>query len=244
MPVVVDCACGARYEVDPVEVSEFECERCKRKLAVPAGGDAERISRLRNRMRQGEPGMREAMREAATLKAPAAIALLREGAESGMREAVNTALCGLADYDGPGTDLLAQWIGEGRLTVSRLTAAMREQKFAGGVGMLCRFMADGRLKESQLAEAVAFLADSNDVKALEALSAARRNYPNLAGILDQALAGMRHLDASAGGVPDAAKRIPGSTEAAPLPAKKGCMGMVLLLALVLAVLGGLAGWVL
>lgn len=244
MPVVVDCVCGARYEVDPAEVTEFECERCKRKLAVAAGGDVERVARLRARMRQGEPGMRDAMREAATLKTPAAVGLLREGAESGMREAVNLALCGLADYEGPGTDLLAQWISEGRLTVSRLATAMREQKFAGGVGMLCRFIAEGRLKESQLSEAAAFLADSNDVRALETLKAARRSHPNLAGILDQALAGMRHLDASAGGVPDEAKHIPGAGEAPSAPPKKGCMGMVLLLALVLAVLGGLAGWVL
>ncbi|MBK9975288.1 MAG: hypothetical protein IPP14_11005 [Planctomycetes bacterium] len=237
MDVLVECICGRKYQVDPKQVDEFPCEACGRILTVPEPDLSARLDALRQRMAQGEPGMREAMKDAASLHNPHALPLLKAGAESGVREAVNTALCGLCDYPGPGTDLVREWIVQGRLSVSRLASSFRELKFDGGAPFICAMVRDRSLKENQIAEVAGYLGDTGTQEALDTLVAARRDFPNMSSILDDALSKLRHLDKTAGGVPDEAKRIPNSQGRMGVdaePAKKGCMGLLLVLALVIA----------
>jgi len=235
MEVLVECICGRKFQVDSEQVKEFECESCGRPMVVPPPPMAQKLAAIRARMGTGEPGMREAMRDAAALGTPHALPLLRGGAESGVREAVNTALCAMCDLVGPGTDLVAIWIQEGRLSMSRLASAFRELKYTSGTEFLCGLIDDGKLKENQVAEVADYLGETGSQRALDTLKAARKAYPNMSSILDQALTRLRHLDASAGGVPDEAKRIPGqSASAEEAPAKKGCMGVLLMLAVIIA----------
>lgn len=233
MEVLVECICGRKFHVDTEQVDEFECESCGRPLTVPPEAMIARLNTLRARMATGEPGMREAMREAAAMRDPHVLPLLRAGAESGVREAVNTALCGMCDMPDAGTDLVADWIAQGRLSMSRLASAFRELKYDRGTDFLCKLIANGGLKENQIAEVAGYLGETGSPAALETLKAARKAYPNMSSILDAALSKMRHLDSSAGGVPDEAKRIPGQS-ADEAPAKKGCMGVLLVFVLVIA----------
>src|SRR5690606_20764488 len=107
---------------------------------------------------------------------------------------------------GPGRDVLKDWIREGALSMSRLISAMREQKYEPGAEYICDLYEAGLLKENQVAEVAPYLGDSNSVRALKTLRDARARYPNLGGPLDSAMARMRHLSASAGAIPDSAKR--------------------------------------
>lgn len=235
MAVLVECICGRKYQVDPRQVTEFDCETCDRRLLVPSEAVSKRLQSIRERMTQGEPGVREGARDAASMQNAHALPLLRAAAESGVREAVNTALCGLADFEGAGTELINQWINEGRLSVSRLASAFRELRHERGTAYICAMIDDGRMKENQIAEVAGFLADVGSPEALTTLKAARLKYPNMSPILDSALARLRHLDPDAGGIPDEAKRIPGRenqpVQEAP---KKGCFGLLLLVVVVVA----------
>ncbi len=240
MTVYVECICGKKFHVDRAQVQKFDCEGCGRGLVVPSPQLEAQLNRIRERMKQGEPGMREAMSQAAEMRNPHAVPLIREGAQSGLREAVNIALVGMADYPGEGRQMLTDWIVEGRLTVNRLISAMREGKYEPGANYLCDLVAQGKLKESHIAEIAPYLGESGSQKALETLKALRRKYPNLGGILDDALAKLRHLDDSAGAIPDEAKSIPGRVsgrQSERLPAKKGCLGLLLA---IVAVVGMLA----
>jgi hypothetical protein len=245
MSVYVECICGKKFEIDRQQVQQFDCQGCGRNLQVPSPELEQQLNALRRRMQEGEPGMRDAMQRAADLREFHAVPLLKEGAGSGMREAVNIALTGLVDFPGPGHDVLDEWFRTGALSMSRLISAMRETKYEQGAGYICELMETGRLKENQVAEVAPYLGDSNSVRALKVLREARQRYPNLGGPLDQAMARMRHLSATAGAIPDSAKRIPGRelTEDQP-PEKKGCMGLMLALVLMLGMLGAVTGWVL
>ena len=229
MAVLVECICGRKYQVDPAQVKQFDCETCDRRLIVPTEAVSKRLQQIRERMQQGEPGVRDGAREAAALQNPGALPLLRAAAESGVREAVNTALCGLTDAEGEGRKLVMQWIEEGRLSVSRLASAYRENKHLGGISYLCAMIHQGKMKENQVAEVAQFISEGGTPEALEALKSARARFPNLSPILDDALANLRHLDATAGGIPEEAKRIPGRENTPPetRAAKKGCMKIVI-----------------
>lgn len=244
METYVECTCGKKYNVDRKQVEHFPCEGCGRALTVPGEAMAARLAALRQRMREGgEPGMREVAKAAVELRDFHALPLLKEAAQSGVREAVNTALVGLADFDGGGTDVLAEWVRSGALSPTRLTAALREKEFTKGAVLLCTMIDSGHLKEPQIAEVASYLGDTGSKRALETLKAARRTYPNLAGILDDAMSRMKHLDDSAGDIPDEAKRIPGREhEPAAAQQKKGCMGVLVLAALMLAPLLALGYW--
>jgi len=54
---------------------------------------------------------------------------------------------------------------------------------------------------------------------------------------------MKHLSASAGAIPDSAKRIPGRELTEEQPEKKGCMGLLLALAITIGMLAAFSGWV-
>lgn len=239
MQVYVECICGKKFHVDREQVSEFDCEGCGRKLVVPPEALYAKLESLRKRMKDGEPGMREAMTGAAALRNVHAIPLMKEGAQSGIREAVNTALVGLCDFPGPGHDVVSDWIGSGMLSVTRLVAALREGKYDSGADFICNLVAQDKLKESHVAEVAPYLGDSGSQRALTTLKELRRKYPNLGGILDSALAKLRHLDENAGTIPDEAKRIPGRESQREPAAKKGCMGLLLALVAVLGMLAAL-----
>lgn len=240
----VECICGKKYEIDRAQVEQFDCAGCGRNLHVPDEKLEQQLTQLRARMKEGEPGMRDAMNRAAALRNFHAVALLKEGAASGIREAVNIALTALVDFDGPGRDVVLEWIKSGALSMSRLVSALREQKYEGGAEFISELVETGVLKENQIAEVAPFLGDSNSLRALEVLRASRERFPNLGGLLDDAMKRMKHLDESAGGIPESAKRIPGREAAdAEPPAKKGCMGLLLVLALALGMLAAAVMWV-
>lgn len=236
MAIYLECICGKKYEIDRSQVEQFDCEGCGRKLHVPDEQQVEQLAAIRARMKQGEPGMRDGVTQAVAMRSLHAVPLIKEGAESGMRESVNIALVGLVDFPGPGHEVIQDWVKRGALSMSRLVSAMRELKFEGS-DFLCELIEKGHLKENQVAEVAPYLGDSNSIRALEVLREARRKYPNLGGPLDQAMARMKHLSASAGAIPDSAKRIPGreNTEEE-VSEKKGCMGLLLALALVIGIL--------
>lgn len=242
MSVYVECICGKKYEIDPEQVSKFDCEGCKRPLQVPSAKLVATLSQLRERMTKGAPGLRDAMSRAAALRNFHAIPLLKQGAESGEREPVNIALTGLVDFPGPGHEVLVGWIKSGALGPARLVTALRERKYEGGPDFICELAEKGVLKESQIAEVAPYLGKSNSHRALQVLKTARRKYPNLGGLLDDALANMRELDETAGDIPDEAKRIPGrkgSARVEEAPEKKGCMGLVLAILVAVGMLGAM-----
>jgi hypothetical protein len=251
MQVYIECVCGKKYDVDRTQVNKFECEGCGRALTVPAPQLVKELDALRARMQQGEPGMRDAMKQAIEMRNPHVVPLIMQGAQSGQREAVNIALVGLADFPGTGQEVLASWLTGGELSVARLVSAFREQGYKPGADYLCVLINNGKLKESQIAEAAGYLGESGSEGALHTLKEQRRKFPNLSGILDDALARLRHLDDNAGGIPDEAKQIPGRASARvsardEAPArKKGCMGLLLAVAaavgMVLAI-AAIAGW--
>lgn len=242
MSVYVECICGKKFEIDRAQVQDFDCEGCGRKLKVPSPELEKKLGALRTRMQEGEPGLRDAMTQAADLRNFHAVSLLKEGAESGMREAVNVALTGMADFPGPGRDVLKDWVKSGALTMSRLISAFREQKYEPGAEYICELFEAGLLKENQVAEIAPYLGDSNSPRALRALREARQKYPNLGGPLDDAMSRMKHLSASAGAIPDSAKRIPGREASEPEPEKKGCMGLLLALVVSFGMLAAVLGW--
>jgi hypothetical protein len=242
MSAYVECVCGKKYEVDRAEVQQFDCEGCGRKLQVPSAALEQKLKQLRERMQQSEPGLKDATRQLAELRNFHAVPLLMAAAQAGNREATNLALVGLADFPGAGHDVLTMWLEDGGLSMARFTGAMRDCRYAGGADYLCGLAEKGKLKENQIAEAALYLADFGGERALHVLRKARRDFPNLGGPLDDALARMRHLDESAGGIPDEAKRIPGRAPGAsgpilassgifaPAEKKKGCLGLLLCLA--------------
>lgn len=254
MQVYIECICGKRYEVDRTQVNKFECTGCGRALSIPAPQLVTELDRLRARMKEGEPGMRDAMKQAVEMRNPHVVPLIKIGAQSGLRESVNIALVGLADFPGPGQDVLTGWLTSGELSVSRLVTAMRELDYVQGADYLCALIEKGRLKESHITEAAAFLGDSGSERALVTLKEQRRRYPNLSGPLDDALSKLRHLDEGAGGIPDEAKQIPGRASARvsnrqserAAPRKKGCMGLLLAVAAVVGMVAAavvvIAGW--
>ena len=236
MSVYVECICGKKYEIDREQVEQFDCEGCGRNLHVPDEKLVARLGSIRELMKKGEPGMRDGVTQAAAMRNFHAVPLLKVGAESGMRESVNIALVGMVDFPGPGREVLQDWIKRGALSMSRMVSALREQKYEGA-DFLCELVEKGVLKENQIAEIAPYLGDSNSVRALEVLREARRKYPNLGTPLDQAMARMKHLSASAGAIPDEAKRIPGREGVdEEVEEKKGCMGLLLALALVIGML--------
>jgi hypothetical protein len=250
MQVYIECICGKKYHVDRTQVNKFECTGCGRALSVPAPQLIAELDRLRARMKQGEPGMRDAMKQAVEMRNPHVVPLIKEGAQSGMRESVNIALVGLADFPGPGQDVLTAWLVSGELSVSRLVTAMRDLDYMMGADYLCVLIEKGRLKESHITEAASFLGDSGSERALITLKEQRRRFPNLSGPLDDALSKLRHLDEGAGGIPDEAKQIPGRASARTsarqserLPRKKGCMGLLLAVAAALGTMAAMIiGW--
>ncbi|MBX3459596.1 MAG: hypothetical protein KF696_06465 [Planctomycetes bacterium] len=239
MAVYIECLCGKRFQVDPAQVSQFECEGCGRSLTVPKPELAATLEKLRERMKQGEPGMREAMAAAAKIREFHAVPLLKEGAQSGVREAVNTALVALCDLPGPGQEVITEWIGNGMLSVTRLVAALRESKYDKGADFVCTLVAADKLRESHVAEVAPYLGESGTQRALETLKDLRRKYPNLGGILDSALAKLRHLDEGAGTIPDEAKVIPGRQSQREPAARKGCLALLLAIVGVLGTLAAL-----
>jgi hypothetical protein len=228
MNVLVECICGRKYEVDRTQVEQFECESCKRSLEVPKPAVADELARIRQKMKQGPPGMRDGAREAAAMRSAHALPLLKAGAESGVREAVNASLVGLVDF-GQGQEVLREWIRGGALSVPRLITAIVEEHYEKGVDFVCNMIAKGNIKEGQLAEVAPWLGKTGSQRALDTLREARRRYPNLGGILDDAMANLRDLDETAGSIPEEAKVIPGRPSGAePMVApKKGCMGLLL-----------------
>ncbi|MCA8914723.1 MAG: hypothetical protein KDB90_04860 [Planctomycetes bacterium] len=237
MSVYVECICGKKYEIDRTQVEQFDCTGCGRGLTVPSEQLFEKLSAIRARMKEGEPGMRDAMAQAAAMRNFHAVPLLKEGAASGMRESVNIALAGMVDFPGPGRDVVTEWVSSGALSMSRLVSALREQKYEPGADFICELVDKELLKENQIAEVAPYLGDSNSHRALEILRVCRRKYPNLGGPLDDAMSRMKHLSGSAGAIPEEAKRIPGrQSQAVEAVPKKGCMGLLLALTLVFGML--------
>lgn len=243
MEVVVECLCGKKYSVDSTTVNEFACQGCKRNLSVPDLELHKQLASLRQAWQDaGDNVKRKAAvaEQAADLRNPHALPLLQAAAQSGVREAVNAALVGLCRYAGAGQELLFGWLRQGALGVTRLVSAFKETGFPEGVDFLCDAIDAGKLKENQISECAAFLGESGQPRALATLKALRRAYPAQAGILDNALAKLAHLDESATEIPENAKLIPGRPSQAAEPARKGCMGVLLFLVLVVA-LAALSG---
>jgi hypothetical protein len=237
MATFVECICGKKYEIDRAQVEQFDCS-CGRNVRVPDAQLVAKLDKLRARMKEGEPGMRDAMTQAAAMRNFHAVPLLKEGAASGVRDAVNTALVGMVDFPGPGNEVLIEWVRSGTLTMARLVTALREQKYSGA-DFLCGLIEKDLVKENQVAEVAPYLGDSDSHRALEVLRAARRRYPNLGSVLDDAMQRMKHLSGSAGAIPDEAKRIPGREATEPAPEKKGCAGLLLALVVVIGMLAAL-----
>jgi len=237
MEVMVECVCGKRFRVDPERVKDFPCESCGRPLNVPTKALDITLTRLRSRMDQGTPGVREAVKGAVALKNIHALPLIRRAAESGDRESASIAIVGLADYPGPGHELLLKWISESRLTLARVVSAFRDRSYGLGPEFLCGLIDAGRLKESEIAEVADYLGESETEIALATLKAARLQYPNLGSIFKNALSKMHALDADADAIPETAKSIPGK-KVDPADAekgkKKGCFGALILLVAVAA----------
>ncbi|MCB9932295.1 MAG: hypothetical protein H6841_02620 [Planctomycetes bacterium] len=244
MTVYVECICGKKYEIDRSQVEQFDCAGCGRSLHVPDEKLEQKLLQIRARMKEGEPGMRDAMNQAAALRNFHAVPLLKEGAASGMRESVNIALTAMVDFPGPGREVILEWVKSGALSMSRLVSALREQKYEAGGDYISELIETGTLKENQIAEVAPYLGDSNSLRALEVLRAARERFPNLGGLLDDAMMRMKHLDENAGAIPESAKRIPGrEAPDADAPAKKGCLGLLLALLPLVGMLAAVVMWV-
>lgn len=244
MEVVVECLCGRKYSVDNATVEDFPCTECKRTLSAPTDALHKKLEGLRAAWRDsGENIKRKAAisEEIAAVQDAQALPLLALAAQSGVREAVNAALVGAARYEGPGHDLLYGWMKDGTLGVTRLVSAFKESNFAGGAAFLCDAIDAGKLKENQISEAAEFLGDSGSPRALSTVKALRRAYPSQAAILDRALARLAIVSGSATAVPEEAKNIPGRASQQVAPAKAGCLGVMLFVALALLSVFALSG---
>lgn len=227
METRVECVCGKKYQVDNTVIDNFECEGCGRNLTAPSNSMAERVSQLRKQLDTGPHGVREAVKEAVTMKSPHALQVMAIAAESGVRDAVSKVIIGLIEFPGPGHDMLIEWLKTRKLSVSRLVSALRDEKSERGPAFVCALIDKGFIKESQIGEVSPFLGDSDAIIAVKTLKSARLSYPNLSSILDAQLAKLQHLDDSASDIPESAKRIPGQQVDTYGGEKKGCMGLLL-----------------
>jgi len=79
MTVYVECICGKKFHVDRAQVQKFDCEGCGRGLVVPSPQLEAQLNRIRERMKQGEPGMREAMSQGSSVTEAYFVALKTTG---------------------------------------------------------------------------------------------------------------------------------------------------------------------
>lgn len=207
----VECLCGSKYEIDPAHAGQrFHCEgeECGRVLSVPTPAWSTAYTQITQRLSNPACSERErkvAVEALAKLGTLNAVPAIMRAVYDPSREVVNTALKALLTMGDPGQRHLIALMREGTLRISRLVAMIRELEWWEGAGIICDLIDAGLLNESQISETITLLGESRQRRCISTLTALRRGFPNLAMLVDNALAHYRHLDSQVNKIPDDAK---------------------------------------
>lgn len=208
-PILVECPCGAKYEVGPEHAGErFQCEKqeCGKVLLVPEAQWGQRYALLVKKLENPSERMREqACLELVELGGPNVIPAIMRGVYDPSRSVVNVALKSMLMLGEPGQRHLLKLMKEGTLRMSRLVAMVRELEWWEGASLYCDLIDAGMLNEGQISETIMLLGEAKQRRCISTLSNLRRAYPNLAMLVDNALANYRHLDSQVNRIPEDAK---------------------------------------
>lgn len=214
--ILVECTCDAKFEVEAnLSGGIFVCENCNRELRVPSEEWARDYAKWLPKTKAGSEHERvTGYEEIIKLGTENALPALMRGVYDGSRDVVNTSLVGMLKLGPVGHAQLLDYFNKRMLAVSRLVAAIREESYWPAAPVLSRMIDEGRFNENQTAEMIPLLSEAGsklDVKdrqaCIDTLRALRKVFPNLAMIIDNALANYRRFDSQVVKIPDDAKRI-------------------------------------
>ncbi|MCA8939225.1 MAG: HEAT repeat domain-containing protein [Planctomycetes bacterium] len=235
--ILVECLCEAKYEVsNNVQGQGFTCDNCGRQLRVPTIEWNARYVKQLERLEEGaDPQRSQAYREIAKLGTPASLPALQRGLYDPSREVVNTCLHALM-ITRYGRDHLLDLMEQGILKMARIVAMIRETRYEEGPDILCDLIDAGRFNENQIMETIQVLGEAGRARCIPTLKNLRKAYPNLAMLVDNALSNYRDMDEEIGLVPEDAKRVDAEnvemlSQYSTAEEKRGCMKMLVLLAL-------------
>jgi len=212
-PILVECPCGAKYEVGTEHAGErFQCEKegCGKVLMVPEAHWGQQYAIIVKKLESPSERVREqACLDLVALGGPGAVTALMRGVYDPSRSVVNIALKCMLMLGEPGQKHLLKLMREGALRMSRLVAMVRELEWWEGAALYCDLIDAGLLNEGQISETITLLGEAKQRRCISTLSNLRRAYPNLAMLVDNALANYRHLDSQVNRIPDDAKNTAG-----------------------------------
>jgi len=251
MPILVECICGAKYEA-PKELGggRVDCEKCKRELRVPtAEWDAKYRKELARFASQHEVERVNALKAIRALGTPSIMPALIRAVYDPSRAVVNQSLAAMLSAGEWSRAHLLEYMATGALRPARLVAMVREEQYWEAAPILCDLIDAGKFNENQISEMISLLGEARNERCISTLKALRHAYPNLAMLIDNALAPYKKLDSQVNRIPETATRLDDSSDAKVqemaasqrTTQKKGCMGMVLLVVLPLGGLGVYAG---
>lgn len=239
MAILVECVCGAKFEAGAeLAGGTMDCTKCKRELKVPAAEwDAKYRKEAAKLESPNEPERVAAIKAIRALGTPNILPALMRGVYDPARPVVNQALAGLLSAGDWSRAQLMQFMAQGALKPARLVAMVREEKYREGPAIICDMIDAGKFNENQISELITLLGEADDQRCISTLKALRHAYPNLAMLIDNALAAYKKFDSQVNKIPEDAKRVDdesaqrvtemaASQRAAP---KKGCLGLLLLL---------------
>lgn len=204
-PILVECVCGAKYDVAPEHANQkFECEAegCEAVLIVPPAAWGQKITPLLRKFESmSERDREEACAGLVELGGAAVIPSLMKAVYDPSRSVVNAGLQGLLMLGQPGIDHLIKMMRSGELRMSRVVAMVRETEWWEGASIFCDLIDENRLNEGQVSEAIMLLGEARDRRCISTLTRLRREYPNLSMLVDNALANYRHLDSQVNMIP-------------------------------------------
>jgi|GEM_PF-6080886 len=215
--ILVECTCDAKkFEVEPnLAGGIFVCENCNREIRVPKEEWAREYSKwITKTAASNEHDRVHGYQKIVELGTENALPALMRGVYDGSRDVVNTCLIGMIEVGPVGHAQLLDYFNKKMLAVSRLVAAIREESYWDAAPVLSRMIDEGRFNENQTSEMIPLLSEAGSKldpaerqRCIDTLKALRKVFPNLAMIIDNALANYRRFDSQVVKIPEDAKHI-------------------------------------